>query len=391
MTETDAMRKVVNARRALISRNTFFGSVAMGLQLVEAPDKTPTHATDGKHLFFNPTLVENIPFLQEVAEVGHEVSHNVFGHLLHRGDRDPELWNQAGDYVINLVLKDDGFQLGADWLIDEQFRGMTTEAVYAILKNKQDQGKPTAQPGQRSCHGIIEPSFGDGEPDDKQNTFGKGSKAEVSQDLRELVAASYQAAKMAGNLSASIERIVGSVLYPKKDWSDELRDLVTEITRDDYNWRRPAKRHMVRGLIMPSLYNNRVKDLLFVIDTSGSITKGHLAKMIGTSAEILEQAGNIRATFMSVDTQVHNVQTFEPGEDITAYRPVGGGGTAFGPVFAAMKDMDQDFAGMFFLTDTFAMDWRTLVDPEIPVIWGVPVEFEKESNDPTFGTKVFIE
>jgi len=391
MIETDAMRKVINARRALISRNTFFGSVAMGLQLVEAPDKTQTHATDGKHLFFNPGLVENIPFLQEVAEVGHEVSHNVFGHLLNRGDRDPELWNQAGDYVINLVLKDDGFQLGADWLIDERFRSMTTEAVYAILKSEQDQGKPTKKPHQRSCHGMIEPSFDGGDPSDEQDSYAQGSKQEAAQDLRELVAASYQAAKMAGNLSASIERIVGRVLYPKKDWSDELRDLVTEITRDDYNWRRPAKRHLVRGLILPSLYNNRVKDLLFVIDTSASITQEHLAKMVGTTAEILEQAGDIRSTFMSVDTQVHNVQTFEPGEDITTYRPVGGGGTAFGPVFDAMKDMDQDFAGMFFLTDTFAMDWKMLVDPEIPVIWGVPVEFEKNSYEPIFGTKVFIE
>jgi predicted metal-dependent peptidase len=47
--------------------------------------------------------------------------HCALGHQCRRGQRDPELWNEAADLAINPILIGNGFTLPAGALIEPEF------------------------------------------------------------------------------------------------------------------------------------------------------------------------------------------------------------------------------------------------------------------------------
>ncbi|WP_312929039.1 DUF2201 family putative metallopeptidase, partial [Pseudescherichia sp.] len=69
-----------------------------------------------------------------VTLLAHEAWHVGLMHPLRRGNRDPEKWNAACDFAINIMLKDLGYHFDANLgLLDEQYRGMSAETIYDKL------------------------------------------------------------------------------------------------------------------------------------------------------------------------------------------------------------------------------------------------------------------
>ena len=128
------------ARIALLFGHPFFSSLLHMLKPVEKPS-LPTMATDGVHLFYNPTFVEQTVPAQLIGVLAHEVMHPALKHHLRRNGRDPKMWNKACDYVINPIIRKAGLQLPDDVLDDSRFYGMDSETVYGILEREaQEQG-----------------------------------------------------------------------------------------------------------------------------------------------------------------------------------------------------------------------------------------------------------
>src|SRR3990167_4867456 len=137
---------VVKARIKLCTHQPFYGVLAMQLSIRETRE-IPTFATDGKTIMYNPEFVSELnsrDFNLVIAAVAHEAEHIARLHLLRCGPRDPRLYNIAGDYLINLTLKDCGLPIDTGWLIDEQYRGLSTDEIYDLLKQEQQQ---QPQPG----------------------------------------------------------------------------------------------------------------------------------------------------------------------------------------------------------------------------------------------------
>ena len=75
--------------------------------------------------------------------MAHECWHVAFQHLSRRNDRDPVLWNVAGDYVINHMLMKAGFQIPTGGLIDAQYdEKWSTDQVYDHLKKENHTPNP---------------------------------------------------------------------------------------------------------------------------------------------------------------------------------------------------------------------------------------------------------
>lgn len=127
---------IIKARSELVQIQTFFGYLAMSLQLMEDPG-CKTGWTDGKYLAWNPLYIPTLDPSCRRTFVAHEVVHCAGGDQWRRGTRDKKLWNRAADHVRNLQLKDAGFKPIPGWLCDERFRGMSVEKVYAILLQRQ--------------------------------------------------------------------------------------------------------------------------------------------------------------------------------------------------------------------------------------------------------------
>ena len=94
---TQLPETITKARARLLVRAPFFGSIALGLAWVNAPE-VRTMATDGRRLWFNPAWCDQHGVEKIMGVIAHEVLHVVNKHHLRRGMRDPKLWNVAAGF-----------------------------------------------------------------------------------------------------------------------------------------------------------------------------------------------------------------------------------------------------------------------------------------------------
>jgi len=135
-------REMQKVRIAMLNKFPFFGRQAMKLQMVEDPSETDTMCTDGEYLWYNSAFVNSLTKKQRVFVMAHEVMHIIsLHHTRMKPGMDHQLWNIAADYVINLILADiEGLTLPEEVLYDKKFEGMSTEKVYAQLKQELNWG-----------------------------------------------------------------------------------------------------------------------------------------------------------------------------------------------------------------------------------------------------------
>jgi predicted metal-dependent peptidase len=99
----------------------------------------PTLCTDGRNMWVNPKFWATLTLELKIAALAHEVGHKMLLHCSRRGARHPMLWNIAADYVVNAILKKNGFQLGEGWLFDPKYDGWAVEAIYHDLEQQAQQ------------------------------------------------------------------------------------------------------------------------------------------------------------------------------------------------------------------------------------------------------------
>ena len=129
----DIKTAFTRARSSLLLKQPFFGTLCLRLG-AEFTEDIPTAGTNGEKLLINPTFFLKCTAEQRVGLLAHEVMHCVYMHVIRLNERDPFLWNVAGDYVINLVVTDAGMILPEGGLLDEKYRDMTADEIYTTLQ-----------------------------------------------------------------------------------------------------------------------------------------------------------------------------------------------------------------------------------------------------------------
>jgi predicted metal-dependent peptidase len=153
--------RIAKQRTALVLDHPFIGALALRLKVREDLS-CKTFWTDGETLGYNPTYAERLNDLEVRGVLAHEVWHVAGGHCWRQGDRDPNGWNEACDYVVNLMVEAAGMQLPSGVLIDHRFKGMSAEEVYGVLSHekrqvaKQPGGKQASDPPSGGKTGLAD-------------------------------------------------------------------------------------------------------------------------------------------------------------------------------------------------------------------------------------------
>ena len=368
----DVNKKMTRARSQLIMSQPFFGSLALYLDLVEDP-AIETCATDGKKLIFSPTFIDSIKEDELRGVVAHEVLHCAYRHHTRRGERDPDLWNQACDYAINRDLKAGNFVLPLPHLYDRQYDGLNAEQIYSLLAQKNPPkkgGGSGAGADGKNPDGSYkgQPQWGavlDAAP--------QGAKAEMAEQDAEWTtrvqgAVSVARSHNAGKTPAAIERLVKDVRAAKVDWRDVLREFIDVRTRSDYSWTNPNKRFLSSGFVLPGIVDDSINHVGIVIDTSGSISAEMLEKFCAELQVAVDDGAADRITVVHCDADVHKIDHFENGDAIKI-KPVGGGGTAFSPAFEWFAENEPNVSAIVYFTDLECSDFGE--SPSSPVLWVV--------------------
>ena len=85
-----------------------------------------------------------------------------------------------------------------------------------------------------------------------------------------------EAAKRAGTLPAGLERMVGAALASSIPWEQIVHRFVSRNAHTESAWRKPNRRYLARGVVLPSLWQPDVPDFVLACDTSakGSASSG---------------------------------------------------------------------------------------------------------------------
>ena len=369
----EALKKLTKARAGLILDNPFFGSLALRLQLVADPE-CETAWTDGQKLGYNPDFILGLSLDVTKSLIAHEVMHCACAHHVRRGSREPIKWNQAGDYAINGILQNSGFKIPAEWLTDARFTDMASEEIYNLL--------PDPDPGSGG---------GPGEVRDGKDQHGKPlpppSQAQEEQSWKVAMTQAAQQAKACGNLPADLARLVDSIVHPKLNPYEILRQFLEMSARNDYAWTPPNRRYLAQGFYLPSLRSEELPEIVIAVDTSGSVSEDDLAQFAAEISGILE-AYDTKITVLYCDHALNGEPQIFTREDLPlTLQARGGGGTDFRPPFRWIQNQELTPACLIYLTDLCCSAYPC--DPGFPVLWAKIGQWS--FDPPPFGDVIEID
>jgi predicted metal-dependent peptidase len=367
----DSEHKIAKARVGMMFDTPFFGHLALNFELVENNQmKMPTMATDGRRLFYDENFVKQTSLEHLKFIIAHEVMHIVLWHIPRRIGREPDLWNQASDFVDNEMVKKDFPDTPPGILLNSEFDGKTADWVYTQLPNdgKSKGGKTLDDHDPWGMWGKDDPNGKDGEGKDGQNQNGPavGGQSGIEQEWREKIASAAMVARQRGKLPGSLEELVGEVLQPKLSWKAILRDTVTSVAKNDFKWIPCNKKHIHRGFYLPGISGEEIK-VAVAIDTSGSIGSEQLSQFLGEIEGICHAYETYTLHLYACDAQIHKYWELHEMDPIPRNMP-GRGGTSFKPVLDDLADGKKEFSVLIYLTDLYG-DQMQLKDPGYPVIW----------------------
>lgn len=417
------VKEIVSARVNLLFRKPFFGNLIARLEIVDASTWCKTAATDGRRFYYNRDFIKGLTKPQLIFLLAHEILHCVYDHLGRRSGREPALWNMANDYIVNWTLKQEGVgEMPPSGLISDKYTDeLSSEEVYALLEANSveiqatlDEHLEMAGEGDDDGEGSGEGEDGgdvDGDGDEegegegngkgkgkkvKMRITGKDGKPKLTQDdiasiRNEMKAAVLQAAQTvdAGKIPAGIRRLIKELTESKIDWRTLLEIHIQSTVKDDYTFRRMAKKTWGMGgrAILPGQDWGEEAEVMVWIDASGSIDEQMLRDFLGETKGIMETFSTFKLHLATFDTNAYNYRVFthENLEEINEYDIGGGGGTDFMAMWNFMKDNDIEPEKMVVFTDGYPFGEWGVEEYCSDVLWVIHYD---DSVVPPFGTKV---
>jgi predicted metal-dependent peptidase len=393
-------------KAALLAKYPFFGVLISYLKSEGHPAAWfeerglfPTMATDGVRLLYAHEFVETL--LQDtqrdltVGVLAHEVLHPAFGHIWRRGAREPLLWNIACDFRINYLLTENGVALPDDCVtMPTGWETLSEEEMYERLRKTVNQalvqaaahsslgaGDVLPPPMSRSGSGQDDPNGqpAQGGSPGTDPASGAADGDQLAKIWKDRLIRAAQVAKSQGRCPAGISEIVDDLLRPQQDWRTLLA-LFVQPHAHDYDWLRPDRRLLgAYGLYLPTLFGEKIEDLVVAIDTSGSISSDELRTFLSELRGILQAYPHMHVYLVTCDAQVYAFQ------ELTSQDPVpteiqGRGGTDFRPVFDEIETRGLLPSAAVFLTDGMG-DYPDEAPP-YPVLWVLTPNHQH----PPFGT-----
>jgi predicted metal-dependent peptidase len=295
--------------------------------------------------------------LSKAARIGlmlHEVLHVVFFHVDRRGDRDAKIWNAACDYVINIIIIDNGFTLPDGGLLDFRYRDLSPEDIYDLLIAMPPEDRPELPMG-----------------DLEEGEVGTASEAESEQIKAQidniLIQASIQAQESSvesGSIPGELARYIDKLLNPIVPWHRVLKRFLTSRAKRGTTLRRPNKRFFPKHLL-PSRYSVSMCEITSAVDVSGSTTTPAFDHYCAESLHILKSMKPKKMTFIQFDTTLKPIVELKTLSDFGRVKFTGYGGTDINPLMEwAAKHKP---ALLLVFTDGYFEP--SLTNPKVPVVW----------------------
>lgn len=405
--------KVSRARGMVYKKWPYLMETIYGL-IFRPSKEIPTFAvTPGMVVLYNEDYLDTISEPETATAIVHECQHVLRNTCARAVGKDFEVFCMAADLPINSDLKKTGWACRSEWLYPETFgfkEGLTTEQYYELLKQEIKKNPSLGGNEGKGKGGKKQPGIGSGGCHCPKELAGKtdSQKTEAGETLgrsaleqKRIIKQTMEAAKShqeqhgRGSLPGFMQELVDAAFQPSRiPWRQRLqyviRDLCGPIIAggDDFSIRHPSKRSHVRRLLRPGLVDHTMTPL-FVIDTSGSMSKDQMVAGVQESVAVLLEFGIDEAFICHVDHAVamepKRVNITDLVGEIVFH---GRGGTDFRPGLMAGMQMHPRPDLIFYFTDGDGYAPKTPCP--IPVIWGIVPNSRRGVRPASWGTIVTI-
>lgn len=400
------IHRLLVARMRILCNHGFYGLLLMHM-IYSIDEGCETVYTDGERIAFSPTFLEELSDKELDFVMMHEILHVVLRHCLRCEDKDNERYNIAADIVINSTIMHENDDKASSITLSKYGESMhiapdgkegylyTAEEVYEMLQSKQkdsDSGnekskkagnvgskKGRAEKVQQSRKNMDKPvakrwddhsQWGKFEEDSKLRDVWVKNFAECCEAIKVRDASNNR-----GTLPMFAQRMLEKLKKPQTDWRTILNDFIQEEICD-YSFSPPDRRFQDSPFFLPDFNemgkNDNVSDILFFIDTSGSISDNDMTTAYSEIKGAIDQYdGKLKGWLGFFDAAIIEPKPFSSFEEFIVIKPAGGGGTDFQIIFEYvdqhMKDKEPNC--IIILTDGYAPFPKEELANDIPVLW----------------------
>ena len=373
------VERLLLSRMRILCTHGFYGLLLMHMRY-SVDENVETACTDGVFITFGTEFLDNLSDGELDFVMMHEIMHVVLQHCLRGLDSDAERFNIACDIVVNSnILLENGMDRSKITLAKygeamhiapdgKEGYEYTAEEVYGMLSvtNRKKPNKSGKKAGK-----------GNGDWDD-HSKWGTGDDEHLLSDIwttRLKNAAEAieirDPSNSRGMIPLAAQRLLKQLQRPETDWRTILNDFVQEDIVD-YSFT-PPDRRFTGDFFLPDFNEKEdsVENVLFMIDTSGSMSDSMLTKAYSEVKGAIDQFnGRLKGWLGFFDAEVIPPKEFASEDEFMLIRPAGGGGTDFKAVFNYVsKMMDEPPASIIILTDGYAPFPSESAAKGIPVLW----------------------
>ena len=384
------IRKLLESRLRILCKQGFYGSLLMHMEFA-LDESVRNVACDRRKIYFNPLFLDQISDKELDFVLIHEIVHLSLKHSSRRkGARYKEVYDEAADIVVNSnILK--SFNMD-DSIIsmegetqphqapdNKEGYEFSVEELYNLLMLDRDldsssgSGNEGGEDGPESI-GDNHPGFDDHTKWDSDSDYGINDLDWEKYVLDACETMSIRdPSNSRGLIPAFAARLYERLKNPETDWRMLLNNFVQEDT-NDYSFMPPDRRFSDSPFFLPDLNDpdEVIKDVLFMIDTSGSMSDSQITLVFSEVKGAIDQfGGKLQGWLGYFDAAIIEPKPFDSVEELLKIRPYGGGGTNFQIIFSYVRNQmkDKNVSSIVILTDGYAPWPKEEEAMGIPTIW----------------------
>lgn len=366
-------KRLLAARMRILCNHGFYGLLLMHM-IYSIDEGAETAYTDGERIAFGPKFLDELSDSELDFIMMHEILHVVLQHCL-RGDvDDPERYNIAADIVVNsnIMLENDGKPSSITLLKYGESMHIAPDGKEGYLYTAEEVYEMLAPMKKNEKHR-------------RWDDHTQWSNMEDNSVLRDVWVKHFaetceavtvrESANSRGILPMFAKRMLERLRRPQTDWRSMLNDFIQEEI-NDYSFLPPDRRFQDNPFFLPDFNENGesdvVEDILFMIDTSGSISDKMMTAAYSEVKGAIDQFnGKLCGWLGFFDAAIIEPKPFSNFEEFSMIKPAGGGGTDFQIIFEYVNQHMQENppASIIILTDGYAPFPKEEMANGLPVLW----------------------
>jgi len=309
----NANDRLVRAKSLLSVKHPYFGMLASRLKH-EPKEEISAYASNGVRFLYNDAFIQRRSDEELMFILTNCVMHHVLSHQQRRLNRKGHLWQLATDFAINNILHQNGMPIPQGANFNEEYAKMYAEEIYALLKEEYYGGADAFDDDDEAFGNDAPPKLelnDAGQEEADQQAF--GSLDGIDDELDPQTESNWEYAASTANEVAArksvtpsgFERLGKKVKASGVDWRFELYNAINRHMRNNYAFMPPNKKHLYRGIALPSLASDTLS-LCVAVDSSGSIDEYLLGAFVEEFKVIMTNFPAVRIELLICDARIHD-------------------------------------------------------------------------------------